>query len=165
MFRIKICGVTNPEDARFAAISGADAVGVNFFAGSRRYVPPGAAATIVRAVCDGGATPVAVFVNERPEVIEAQAYHQTAIFASALTFTRSEGLLPAPESSHAIHAAIVEAKKADAEGKSRTILFNLSGHGFFDLAAYDDYKAGRLSDYEHPESSIREALERLPKVD
>ncbi len=71
MFRIKICGVTNAEDAAFAAASGADAVGVNFFAGSRRYVPPGGAAPIVRAVRDGGATPVAVFVNERPEAVDA----------------------------------------------------------------------------------------------
>jgi len=71
MFRIKICGVTSAEDAGFAAASGADAVGVNFYKGSRRYVPPGAAASIVRAVRDGGATPVGVFVNERPEVVEA----------------------------------------------------------------------------------------------
>jgi len=71
MFRIKICGVTCVEDAGFAAASGADAVGVNFYKGSRRYVPPGAAASIVRAARDGGATPVAVFVNERPEVIAA----------------------------------------------------------------------------------------------
>ena len=97
-------------------------------------------------------------------LIEAQAYHQTVVFGSAMTFARSEGLLPAPESSHAIHAAIVEAKKADEEGKERTILFNLSGHGFFDLAAYDDFLAGRLTDHEHPAEKIREALDRLPKV-
>ncbi|MBF8257786.1 MAG: tryptophan synthase beta chain [Actinobacteria bacterium] len=97
-------------------------------------------------------------------LIEAQAYPQTVVFKSALTFARSEGLLPAPESAHAIHSAIVEAKKADEEGKEKTILFNLSGHGFFDLAAYDDYLAGRLVDHEHPESRIREALGRLPKT-
>lgn len=71
MFRIKICGVTCVDDARLASASGADAVGVNFYRGSRRYVPPGAAASIVRAVRDGGATPVGVFVNERPEVVAA----------------------------------------------------------------------------------------------
>ncbi len=125
------------------------------------FVPPGIHAGGLRY--HGDSPLVSQLCHEG--LIEAQAYHQTAIFESALAFTRSEGLLPAPESSHAIHAAIVEARKADAEGKSRTILFNLSGHGFFDLAAYDDYKAGRLSDYEHPESSIREALERLPKVE
>lgn len=97
-------------------------------------------------------------------LIEAQAYHQTGVFQSALVFARSEGILPAPESSHAVHAAIVEAGKADEEGKEKTILFNLSGHGFFDLAAYDDYLAGRLVDHEHPEAKIREALSRLPKV-
>lgn len=97
-------------------------------------------------------------------LIEAQAYPQTVVFKSSLIFARSEGLLPAPESGHAIHSAIVEAKKADEEGKEKTILFNLSGHGFFDLAAYDDYLAGRLVDHEHPESRIREALGRLPKT-
>ncbi len=98
-------------------------------------------------------------------LIEAQAYPQTAIFKSALVFARAEGILPAPESSHAIHAALLEAKKADEEGREKAILFNLSGHGFFDLSAYDDYLSGRLVDHEHPESKIREALERLPKVE
>lgn len=97
-------------------------------------------------------------------LIEAQAYPQTAVFRSALVFARSEGILPAPESSHAIHAAIVEAHRADEEGLERTILFNLSGHGFFDLAAYDDFLAGRLADHEHPEDEIRRALARLPRV-
>jgi len=98
------------------------------------------------------------------KLIEAQAYGQTAVFQSALTFARSEGVLPAPESSHAIHSAIVEAKKADEEGKQKTILFNLSGHGYFDLTAYDDFLAGRLVDHEHPAEKIAEALNRLPKV-
>jgi tryptophan synthase beta chain len=98
-------------------------------------------------------------------LIEAQAYPQTVVFKSALTFARSEGILPAPESSHAIHSAILEAKQADEEGKEKTILFNLSGHGFFDLAAYDDFLAGRLVDHEHPGSAIQEALGRLPKVE
>jgi tryptophan synthase beta chain len=97
-------------------------------------------------------------------LIEAQAVPQIAVFKSALTFAKSEGILPAPESAHAIHSAIVEAKNADEEGKEKAILFNLSGHGFFDLAAYDDFLSGRLADHEHPESEIREALGRLPKV-
>ena len=97
-------------------------------------------------------------------LIEAQAYHQTGVFQSALVFARSEGILPAPESSHAIHSAIVEAKRADEEGKEEAILFNLSGHGFFDLAAYDDFLGGKLVDHEHPETKIREALSHLPKV-
>ena len=98
------------------------------------------------------------------KLIEAQAYGQTAVFQSAVTFARSEGLLPAPESSHAIHSAIVEAKRADEEGKQKTILFNLSGHGYFDLTAYDDFLGGRLVDHEHPAEKIAEALNRLPKV-
>ncbi len=99
------------------------------------------------------------------KLIEAQAYGQTAVFQSAVTFAHAEGLLPAPESSHAIHSAVVEAKRADEEGKQKTILFNLSGHGYFDLTAYDDFLGGRLVDYEHPAEKISEALNRLPKVE
>src|SRR5512143_3325833 len=98
-------------------------------------------------------------------LIEAQAYGQIAVFESAMTFARTEGILPAPESSHAIHSAILEAKRADEEGKRKTILFNLSGHGFFDLTAYDDYLNGRLKDFDYPEEKIAEALHRLPKVE
>jgi tryptophan synthase beta chain len=98
-------------------------------------------------------------------LIEAQAYGQIAVFESAMTFARSEGILPAPESSHAIHSAILEAKRADEEGKRKTILFNLSGHGFFDLTAYDDYLNGRLRDLEYPTEKVAEALHRLPKVE
>ncbi|MGW8284267.1 MAG: TrpB-like pyridoxal phosphate-dependent enzyme [Candidatus Deferrimicrobiaceae bacterium] len=97
-------------------------------------------------------------------LIEAQAYHQLVVFKSALSFAQAEGILPAPESSHAIHSAIVEAKRADEEGKEKAILFNLSGHGFFDLSAYDDFLSGKLVDHEHPESKIQEALSHLPKV-
>lgn len=97
--------------------------------------------------------------------IEAQAYHQSDIFKSALIFSRSEGILPAPESAHAVHGAFVEAKKADEEGKEKTILFNLSGHGFFDLGAYDDYLSGKLVDYEYPEEKVKEALSKLPSID
>jgi tryptophan synthase beta chain len=97
-------------------------------------------------------------------LIEAQAYAQLQVFSSSITFAKAEGVLPAPESGHAIHAAIAEAKKADAEGAERVILFNLSGHGFFDLAAYDDFLTGKLADHEHSEEKVREALGNLPKV-
>ena len=97
-------------------------------------------------------------------LIEAQAYQQLGVFKSALSFAKAEGILPAPETAHAIHSAIVEAKRADEEGKEKAILFNLSGHGFFDLAAYDDYLSGKLVDHEHPETKIREALSHLPKA-
>ncbi len=124
------------------------------------FVPAGIHAGGLRY--HGDAPLVSQLFHEK--LLEAQAYPQLAIFESALTFTRSEGLLPAPESAHAVHAAIVEAKRADEEGTERAILFNLSGHGFFDLQAYDDYLNGRLIDHEHPEQKIREALGRLPKV-
>jgi tryptophan synthase beta chain len=97
--------------------------------------------------------------------IEAQAYHQTEIFSSAMIFARSESIIPAPETAHAVHSAILEAQKADAEGKEKSILINLSGHGFFDLAAYDDFLSGKLVDYEYPEEKIKDALARLPKVE
>ncbi len=78
--------------------------------------------------------------------IEARAYAQNTCFDAALQFARTEGIIPAPESSHAIRAAIDEALAAREAGEERVILFNLSGHGYFDMAAYDDYLAGRLVD-------------------
>ncbi|PTY06685.1 TrpB-like pyridoxal phosphate-dependent enzyme [Opitutaceae bacterium EW11] len=93
-------------------------------------------------------------------VIEAQAYTQNAVFEGALQFSRSEGFVPAPETSHAIRAAIEEAKKNDG----KCIVFCYSGHGHFDMSAYDAYLAGKLEDYEHPEEKIKEALHELPKV-
>jgi len=77
-------------------------------------------------------------------LIEAQAYEQTDVFAAAVLFARTEGIIPAPESSHAIKSAIVEALKAKEEGTKKVILFNLSGHGHFDMSAYDAYFAGQL---------------------
>jgi tryptophan synthase beta chain len=96
--------------------------------------------------------------------IEAVAYPQNPVFEAAIQFTRSEGIVPAPESSHAIRAAIDEALRAKESGESTTILFNLSGHGFFDLAAYDRYLAGDLEDYEYPADEIQAALAGLPTV-
>jgi len=78
------------------------------------------------------------------KLIEAQAYDQTEIFDAAVLFARTEGIIPAPESSHAIKSAIEEAKKAKLEGKKKIILFSLSGHGHFDMSAYDAYFAGKL---------------------
>jgi tryptophan synthase beta chain len=124
------------------------------------FVPPGIHAGGLRY--HGSSALVSQLYHEK--LLEGQAYGQLDVFRSALTFARSEGILPAPESSHAIHAAIVEAKRADEEGKRKTILFNLSGHGYFDLAAYDDFLNDRLRDHEHPAGLIEEALERLPKV-
>jgi hypothetical protein len=117
------------------------------------FVPPGIHAGGLRY--HGNSAVLSQLYHEG--LLEGQAYPQLAVFASALTFARSEGILPAPESSHAIHAAIVEARRADEEGKSKAILFNLSGHGYFDLAAYDDFLNGRLQDHEHPAEAIEEA--------
>jgi tryptophan synthase beta chain len=93
------------------------------------------------------------------------AYPQRACFEAAVTFARSEGIIPAPESSHAIKAAVEEAKKADGEGKTRVILFNLSGHGYFDLAAYDQYLAGKLEDFEYPREAVERSMANLPVVE
>jgi tryptophan synthase beta chain len=96
--------------------------------------------------------------------LEARAYPQTPCFEAALTFARTEGLVPAPESSHAIHGAIEEAQRAKEEGRERVILFGLSGHGQLDMAAYDAYLSGRLEDFAYPAENIRASLARLPKV-
>ncbi len=96
--------------------------------------------------------------------IEAKSYKQNACFEGALLFSRCEGIVPAPESSHAVRAAIDEAVLAKEEGKERTILFGLSGHGQLDMGAYDAYLSGDLEDYEYSSELVKQSLERLPKV-
>ncbi|MFN8507760.1 MAG: TrpB-like pyridoxal phosphate-dependent enzyme [Dehalococcoidia bacterium] len=96
--------------------------------------------------------------------IEARSYPQNPCFEAATLFARTEGIVPAPESSHAIRGAIDEALAAKEEGRSRVILFNLSGHGFLDLSAYDDYLAGRLIDDHYPEEKVAEAMKELPVI-
>lgn len=98
------------------------------------------------------------------KVIEATAYHQNEVFKAAVQFTRAEGITPAPESAHAIKQAIDEAIRCRDAKEGKTVLFNLSGHGFFDLTAYDSYLAGGLEDFEYPEEKIEEALAQLPNV-
>ncbi len=95
-------------------------------------------------------------------VIEARAYRQNETFEAAVLFARTEGIIPAPESAHAIRAAIVEAEAAKEAGEERTILFGLSGHGNFDLAAYDAYLGGTLEDADFSEEDLRAALDALP---
>lgn len=97
--------------------------------------------------------------------IEAVAYPQTACFEAAVLFARCEGIVPAPESSHAVRAAIDEALAARESGERRVILFNLSGHGLLDLQAYDDYMAGKLRDEEYPAEKVKEAMKHLPEVE
>ncbi|TMC14129.1 MAG: TrpB-like pyridoxal phosphate-dependent enzyme [Chloroflexi bacterium] len=97
-------------------------------------------------------------------VVEARAYKQNECFAEAVRFARSEGFLPAPEAAHALRAVAEEAAAAREAGRPRTILFNLSGHGHFDMSAYDAYFAGKLEDVELPQSRIDAAVEELPRV-
>jgi tryptophan synthase beta chain len=98
------------------------------------------------------------------KLIEARAVHQLATFEAGLLFARSEGAIPAPEAAHAIRGVIDEAIRCREEGKSRVIAFNLSGHGHFDMTAYEKYLAGQLTDYELPQQEIDRAIAELPKV-
>jgi tryptophan synthase beta chain len=97
-------------------------------------------------------------------LIEAMAVPQLATFQAAIQFARTEGIIPAPESAHAVRVAIDEALRCKEEGMRRTILFNLSGHGHFDLAAYEAFLAGKLQDYDYPADKVEEALTHLPRV-
>jgi tryptophan synthase beta chain len=97
-------------------------------------------------------------------LIEAIAVKQIATFEAAVLFAKAEGIVPAPESAHAIRAAIDEALDAKAKGDKRVILFNLSGHGNFDMGAYEAYLDGRLNDYEYPVDAVQAAMRDLPKV-
>ncbi|MBI1846090.1 MAG: TrpB-like pyridoxal phosphate-dependent enzyme [Candidatus Rokubacteria bacterium] len=97
-------------------------------------------------------------------VIEARAVPQVSTFQAAVQFARSEGIIPAPESAHAIRVVIDEAMRCKQEGKRQAILFNLSGHGHFDLGAYEAFLGGRLEDFEYPAEKIEEALRGLPQV-
>jgi tryptophan synthase beta chain len=97
-------------------------------------------------------------------LMEAVAVQQNDVFAAGVQFARAEGILPAPESSHAIRVAIDEALKCKASGEKKVIVFNLSGHGHFDMVGYDAYLHGKLPDYEYPAEAIRQAMAQLPKV-
>jgi len=97
-------------------------------------------------------------------LIEARAEFQKPVFEAGVTFARTEGILPAPESNHAIKVVIDEALACKQSGQKKTILFNLSGHGHFDLGAYEEYLSGKLADYEYPAEKVKEALSALPQV-
>jgi tryptophan synthase beta chain len=124
------------------------------------FMPPGIHAGGLRYHAD--APLVCQLYKDR--LIEAVAYGQTACFEAAIQFAKTEAIIPAPESSHAIRAVIDEALIAKEEGKEKTILFNLSGHGYLDMTAYEDYLAGKLVDYAYPDEKIKEALAKLPVV-
>jgi tryptophan synthase beta chain len=124
------------------------------------FVPPGIHAGGLRY---HGMAPLVSHLLQL-EQIEAVAFNQLETFAAGVQFTRAEGILPAPETNHAIASAIQEALRCKEEGVSRAILFNLSGHGHFDVQAYLDYHAGKLQDYEYPAEEIAMALAGLPSV-
>lgn len=124
------------------------------------FVPPGIHAGGLRY--HGASSLVSQLYHE--QVIEAVSYQQSSVFEAAVLFARSEGILPAPESAHAIRAVIDEAQRAEEEGKECSILFGLSGHGHFDLAAYDQYLAGQLQDIDYSDELIKRALVDLPQV-
>jgi tryptophan synthase beta chain len=124
------------------------------------FIPPGFHAGGLRY---HGMSPLVSHIKELG-LIEAVAYEQIACFEAGVTFARAEGIVPAPESNHAVKGAIVEAMKCKAEGKSRTILFNLSGHGHFDMQAYLDYFAGKLKDIQYDQADLAMALSKLPQV-
>jgi predicted alternative tryptophan synthase beta-subunit len=96
--------------------------------------------------------------------VEARAVHQLSTFAAAVTFARAEGIVPAPETAHAVRVAIDEALACKEAGEKKVIAFNLSGHGHFDMAAYQQYFNDELEDYEYPEADIAEAMTHLPEI-
>ena len=108
-------------------------------------------APLISQLCDEG-------------LIEARAEHQNGVFAAAVLFAKAEGIIPAPEPSHAVKVAIDEALKCKETGESKNILFNLCGHGYFDMSAYDSYLAGGLEDYSYPREEVEAALAGLPQV-
>ena len=124
------------------------------------FVPPGFHAGGLRY---HGMAPIVSHLLELG-LIEAQAYHQNDCFEAGVLFARSEGVVPAPEANHAVKGAVAEALRCREEGVERTILFNLSGHGNFDMGAYVEYFADKLEDRHYDEEKLDRALEALPSV-
>ncbi len=124
------------------------------------FIPPGIHAGGLRY--HGDSPLVSQLYHEK--LIEAIAVPQLATFEAGVQFARTEGIIPAPESAHSVRVAIDEALAAKKVGEPRVILFNLSGHGHFDMSAYDKYFAGQLEDFDYPEAAIAESMKKLPKV-
>ena len=124
------------------------------------FIPPGFHAGGLRY---HGMAPMVSHLKELG-LIEARAVKQIPCFEAGVAFARAEGIVPAPEATHAIRVAFDEALRCKAEGKAQTILFNLSGHGHFDMQAYTDYFAGKLEDRAYDEGELQAALAALPKV-
>ena len=124
------------------------------------FIPPAVHAGGLRY---HGMAPLVSHIKELG-LIEARAYKQVEVFEAGVKFARAEGIVPAPEANHAVKGAIDEALKCKAEGRARTILFNLCGHGHFDMQAYSDYFAGKLTDRSYEEGDLAMALAGLPSV-
>jgi tryptophan synthase beta chain len=124
------------------------------------FIPPGIHAGGLRY---HGMSPLVSLLHDTG-ILEAQAFHQISVFDAAVQFARTEGIIPAPESGHAIRAVINEALEAKEAGQERVILFNLSGHGHFDMGAYEAYFSGKLQDYEYPAEAVASAQQRMPQV-
>ncbi|MCC6488299.1 MAG: TrpB-like pyridoxal phosphate-dependent enzyme [Candidatus Hydrogenedentes bacterium] len=125
------------------------------------FIPPGIHAGGLRY--HGVAQQVAHLTREG--TIRAVAVHQNPVFEASMLFAKCEGIVPAPESGHAIRTAVDEALKCKASGESKTILFNLSGHGHFDMSSYDSYLGGKLVDFDLDEEALRRAEDAIPKVE
>ncbi len=124
------------------------------------FIPPGFHAGGLRY---HGMAPLVSHAHELG-LLEARSYHQTQCFEAGVLFARAEGILPAPEANHAVKAAIDEAVKCREDGVSKSILFNLCGHGHFDMTAYQDFFAGKLEDRDYDEGELAMALAGLPSV-
>ena len=140
--------------------SAATAPIVKMYTLGHSFVPPGIHAGGLRY--HGMAPSVSALVEHKD--IEARAVQQLATFEAAVQFSKAEGIIPAPESAHAIRATIDEALLCKKEGKKRVIAFNLSGHGHFDMTAYEAYHQGKLKDFDYPVEMVEEAMKKLPKV-
>ena len=124
------------------------------------YVPPGFHAGGLRY--HGESALISQLYDEG--LIDAIAIPQTETFEAGVLFARTEGIVPAPESCHAVAGAIREAKRCKETGEAKTLLFNLSGHGHFDMSAYERFLDGELKDFDYPAEAIAESLRHLPKV-
>jgi tryptophan synthase beta chain len=123
------------------------------------FIPPGIHAGGLRY--HGMSPQVSLLYNEK--IIEAVAVHQKTVFDAGVIFSKTEGIIPAPETCHAIRVAIDEALKCKETGEKKVIAFNFSGHGHFDLTSYEAYMDGKLQNYEYPDEKIKESLKKLPK--
>lgn len=133
---------------------------IKMFTLGHTFIPPGIHAGGLRY--HGMAPLVSLLYDQK--IIEAAAYHQVPVFEAAVTFAQAEGIVPAPETAHAIKAAIDEAERCAQTKEEQVIIFNFSGHGHFDLQAYESYFAGQLRNYEYPQEKVEAALKHVPVV-